>query len=112
MENIVVGINHEELSNLCLEIIDYADDTSEIFDKMNNCIDKLSSYCDGDHINKIMSNYRQLSVYFPIIKDNIVSYSDDLIALIKKMQENDKYLSTLFQNYSDEIVSKTRSIES
>ena len=111
MKDVLVGINEDELSNLSLEIIDYADKISEIFDRITECVDRVRGQYDGEPVGKIINNYQNLAEYCPVIKDNIISYSDDLIALIKKMHENDKSLVTLFQEYTDEAINKKKSIE-
>lgn len=111
MKDVLVGINEEEVSNLSLEIIDYADKISEIFDKITDCVDRIHSQYDGEPVSKIINSYQSLAEYYPVMKDNIISYSDDLIALIKKVKENDKYLVTLFQEYTDETINKKKSIE-
>ena len=111
MKDVLYGINEDELNNLSLEIIDYADRISEIFDRITDCVDRIHSQYDGEPVNKIISNYQNLAEYYPIIKGNIISYSDDLIELIKKLNENDKYFTTLFQEYTDETINKKKSIE-
>lgn len=108
--DVVSGINEDELSLLSLEILDYSDRISEIFDRIDSCMERLPNYYQGLPCEKLMQYYKELTTYYPIIKDNIVSYSDDLIALIKKMKENDKFLTTLFQNYTDDTKNKMKSI--
>ncbi len=108
--DVVAGINEDELSLLSLEILDYSDRITEIFDKIDSCMDRLPNYYQGTPCVALMNYYKQLTTYYSIIRDNIVTYSDDLIALIKKMQENDKFLTTLFQNYTDDTKNKMKSI--
>ena len=110
MKDVVAGINEDELSNLSLEVIDYADRISEIFDKIDACMDKLPTHYQGETCSSIINFYNELTPYYSIIKDNIISYSDDFIELIKKMQDNDKYLVSLFQNYTDDTIKKIKSI--
>lgn len=112
MKEIIIGINEDELSNLSLEVLDYADRISEIFDKIDVCMDKLSNHYQGSSCSSLVNIYNELTPYYSIIKDNIISYSDDFIELIKKMQDNDKYLTTLFQNYTDDTLNKIKSIMS
>lgn len=108
--DIVAGINEDELSSLSLEILDYSDRISEILDKIDSCMDKLPNHYKGSPCTVLINQYNELKPYFSIIKNNIISYSDDLIALIKKMQDNDKTLTTLFQNYTDGAKDKLKSI--
>lgn len=110
MYDTVEGINEEELSSLTIEILDYADRISEIFDKLDDTIEKLPSCYQGKPCKEILSKYKDLSSNYSTIKDNITSYSDDLLALIRKMRDNEKSLTTLFQGYSDELDSKTKLI--
>lgn len=110
MDNVVAGINEEDLSSLSLEVLDYADRISEIFDRIDSCMDKLPNYYQGLPCQELIDFYNELSPYYSIIKDNIISYSEDFIKLIKKMQDNDKCLVTLFQNYTDDAKNKIKSI--
>ncbi len=110
MNDAVAGINEDELSSLSLEVLDYADRISEIFDKIDACMNKLPNHYQGSPCSKLIDYYNNLKIYYPVIKNNIISYSDDFIALIKKMQDNDKTLVTLFQNYTDETKNKIKSI--
>lgn len=110
MNDVVAGINEDDLSNLSFEVLDYADRISEIFDKLDACMDRLPNHYQGIPCNDIINLYNELVPYYSIIKENIISYSDDFIELIKKMQENDNYLTKLFQEYTDDTKNKTKSI--
>ena len=110
MKDVAAGINEDELSSLSLEVIDYADRISEIFDKIDSCMEKLPMHYQGQPCSELVNFYNELTPFYSIIKDNIISYSDDFIELIKKMQDNDKYLVTLFQNYTDDTMNKIKSI--
>ena len=111
MEDFVTGIKEDELSNLSIEILDYSDRISEIFDKLDSCIEKLPTYYQDQACTKLINYYRELAEYYPVIKRNINSYSDDLVSLIKKMRENDKYISSLFQGYTEDTKNKIKSVE-
>ena len=111
MDSVVMGINEEELSSLALEISDYSDRVSEIFDKIDVQMERLSNNYQGPSATTIINYYKNLVPNFERIKNNINSYSEDLIALIKKMQENEKYLISLFQDAIEEISTKKKSIE-
>lgn len=110
MKDAAVWISEDDLGSLSLEILDYVDRISEIFDKLNACIDKLPNHYQGEPCREFMNKYQELSTYFPIIKGNLTTYSDDLISLINKMRDNDKYLTTLFQEFTDDTTRKTKSM--
>lgn len=108
MEEVIAGINDEELNSLSLEVLDRADMISEIFDKIDACMERLPACYQGEPCKRLLERYGALKSSYPIIKGNIVSYSDDFITLINKMHENDKYLSGLFQGYTNDISSQIK----
>lgn len=110
MNNIVEGINEDDLVSLSLEILDYSDRISELFDRIDDCMEKLPVHYNGLSSSKLVNYYKDLKPCYYVIKQNIISYSDDLIELIKKMKENDRCLVTLFQNYTEDAINKIRSI--
>lgn len=111
MNEVVAGINEESLSSLSLEVLDYSDRISEIFDKLDSCMEKLPDYYQGEACTSIINLYNNLRVNYSFVKSNIISYSDDLMALIRKMKESDKYLANLFREYTDDARNKLKSIK-
>lgn len=111
MKDFVTGIKEDELSSLIIEILDYSDRISEIFDKLDACISKLPKHYQDLSCTKLINYYRGLAENYSIIKKNIISYSDDLTTLIKKVRENDKYIASLFQNYTEDTKNKIKSVE-
>lgn len=111
MEDIGFGINEEELSNLSLEVIDHADNISEIFDRIDACMEKLPIHYQGTPCTELINFYNKLTPFYEIIKNNIISYSDDLIELIKKMQENDKIGAGMIQIFTNETINKMKSVK-
>lgn len=111
MSNVVAAINEAELGELSLDILNYIDRISVIFDKIDTCMEKLPNHYKGPSSRELLKLYQEFKIYRPIMKSNLISYSDDFIELIKKMKENDKYLVTLFQNFADETTNKAKSIK-
>ena len=112
MNDLVTGINEDDLSNLSLEVLDYVDRISEIFDRIDSCMERLPIYYKGASCTALMKAYNELKSYYSIIKENITSYSDDLIQLIVKQKENSKYIANLFREYTEETKNKIKSITS
>lgn len=111
MDDLLLGINEDDLSSLSLEVLDYADRIAEIFDRIDACMDKLPIYYQGEPCDIIMNKYKELTPYYETIKDNIRSYSDDFIALIRHMQDNDKKFASIVYGYADDTKVKTKSID-
>lgn len=97
----VEGINESDLDELCMQILDYADDASEIFQKIDLAIEPLPEYYKSDSCDEIMRRYQEFRKSYSIIKGNIASYSDELIALKRKMAEDGSYLTKLFTSYTE-----------
>lgn len=111
MKDFVMGIKEDELSSLSIEVLDYSDRISEIFDKIDACVNKLPMHYQGQACSKLINYYCQLAENYLIIKQNFTSYSDDLTTLIKKVRENDKYFASLFQSCTEDTKSKIKSVE-
>ena len=106
MDKVVAGIKDKELNELSLEVIKYRDRISDLFEKVDACLERLQSCYAGEPSEKIAAYAEDLHLSFSAAKDNIKSYSDDFTTLIRKMRENDQYLSGLFQEFTEERVTQ------
>lgn len=111
MNDLSYSISEDELGILSFEVLDYADRISEIFNKLDLCIEQLSLQYQGQACVEIVNHYKQLKQSFPVIKRNLRTYSDDFIKLIQRMQESDTYLAGLLQDKTEETRKKTESIK-
>ncbi len=98
--NQLSGINEPDLGTLSIEILDYADKVSEIFEKIDSEIFSLTNYYKGTSSNKIIEAYDGFRKNYQTIKENIISYSDDLNSLLTHSKDNEKYFASLFTNLS------------
>lgn len=100
--DVILGIHETRLQELSVEVLDYKDKISEIFDKLDACIDRLPNCYRGKPSEKIMEKYEAIKLNFPNIKASIKNCADDLSFLVLKMQENDKNWATIFEQSSIE----------
>lgn len=100
--DVLLGINETRLQELSVEVLDYKDRISEIFDKLDACIDRLPNCYRGKPSEKLMEKYEAIKLNYPNVKASIKNYADDLGFLVLKMQENDKNWATIFQQASIE----------
>ena len=108
-KEVVAGINEEELRALSVEMIERADRISEIFERIEAQMDRLPACYQGPPCAKLIERYRSIKSSFPTIKSNLTSYAGDFTTLIRKMRENDKYLSRLFEGMTADNKSKLKS---
>lgn len=111
MNDVFFGVKEYELGSLTLDILDYADRTSQILEKIDSKMEELATHYQGDSYKELMNYYSQLQSSYSTIKNNIVSYSDDLAALLIKMKENDKTVASLFDEFTVDVKQKIKSIE-
>lgn len=111
ISTVVNGINEPELNSLSMEILDYVERISEIFDKIDSKIESLPDYYKSRACTDFINSYNDFRTNYAVVKGNITSYSDDLICLAVRMRENADYLTNMFKNYTQDVKSKTKEIE-
>lgn len=102
-KDVFFAINEPELESLSLELIDYADDISSILSKINAKIDTLDLYCDGKAIIELKEKYSNFKVNYSIVKQNINTYSSDLIDLIQKAKTSNKKIVNIIEEGQDDL---------
>ena len=105
------GIQEHDLGALSLELEDYAKRIAEIFDRMDACIERLPSCYQGPPCKTIINRYKSVQASFPTAISNIKSYSSDLLTLINKMRASDKYLASLFEEYTADTNNRIKNEE-
>ena len=106
MNNVIAGIKDSELNDLSLEVIKCRDRISDLFEKVDACMERLQSCYVGEPSRRIANYAENLHASFSTAKDNIKSYADDFATLISKMHENDQYISSLFLESTEEQQTK------
>ena len=108
MDQVIAGIKEEELGSLGLEVMGYTEKMSEIFDRIDSAMDRIPTCFQGSPSEEINQRCQEIRSNYSVMKDNVTSYSNDLITLVNRTRENDKYLSGLFRDYADDVRSKIR----
>ena len=113
MDNIIAGIKEEELQNLIIEIMNTADKINEVLNKYDDRFEELKDVYEGnpyDELDKYYNAY--IRPKFLTIKNNIVSYADDLTALNRKMREGAASIAKLFNQFEDEVKDRYKAVTS
>ena len=108
MSDLVLGINEDGLANLSIDILDYVDRIMELFENIDSKMDLLPNYYKGDSCTAIMNKYHELREYYEVVKKNLITYSDDMIMLVRKMQDDQNSIVKLFQQFTEETKAKTK----
>jgi len=110
---VVAGIKEEELLDLIVEIINTADKINDVLNRYDNKFDELKDVYQGkpyDELDKYYNSY--IRPKFLTIKNNIVSYADDLTALNRKMHEGASSVTKLFNQFEDEVKDRYKVVSS
>lgn len=103
-------VNGESLGELSMDIMDYADTISELFNDIYNKFMSLEDYYKGDAFDALKVKIMKINDNSEKIKSNIISYADDLIMLTKKVKEDSSYINTLINDLTETIKSKSKNM--
>ena len=101
-DNIIAGIRENDLGSLSLEIMGCVDRISVIFNRIDSTVNSIPAQYRGESCDELMRSYAKLKAEFPLVKENVKSYADDLVSLLNKMKQIDFDLTKLFRNADDE----------
>ena len=108
---IILGINEKDLAELIVEIVNVADKINVVLGKYDDKFSELKSVYDGKSYTELNDYYNTyVRSKFNTVKNNIVSYADDLTALNRKMHEGSKSMANIFNKGTDEINSITKKV--
>ena len=100
------AINENDLAALSFEVEDFVDRISDLFQRYDIAMNKLSACYKSDGCKSICSYYDSIKKYFPIVKKNIRSYSKDYQELIKILKSEDRKFSGILEDKASNIARK------
>ena len=71
---------------------------------------ELKAYYDCSKYYSLVNSYNEFKKNYSIVKQNIVTYSDDLIAVINKFKSGDNDVSVLVESDSMDVKQKATMI--
>ena len=104
------AINEEELSELAIDIIDFNDEIAELFSSIDGKMSELKTYYDCSKYYTLLNSYNEFKKNYSVVKQNITTYSDDLIAVINKFKSGDNDVSVLVEGDSMDVKQKATMI--
>lgn len=110
-EDHALAIKEDELSDLAMDILTLSEEVTDIFSKVDSKMESLKSCYEADEYASLMSKYRDFKKNYTIVKDNIVTYSDDLISVINKVRAGDKKIAFIIDAITEDAKEKASKIE-
>ncbi len=110
-DDIRLWIDEDRLGEFAMDLLTISEDVSDLFSSVDEKMSNLKSCYDSKQYENLMSSYRMFRKNYSIVKHNIVSYSDDLIAVINKVRAGDKDIAFLISQITDEAKRQANKIE-
>ena len=86
--NDVHGINEDKLKLLTEEIQELANSAAQKLTEIQLLVNDSSTYFKGDAYQAYKEKFNQLSTTFPNVKNNIISYAEELTKVIELYNED------------------------
>lgn len=109
--DIVIAINEEDLGQFAMDILTLSEDISDLFSSIDTKMNNLKTYFDCEEYQKLMNFYASIHRNYSVVKNSLVSYSDDLIAVINKVKAGDTKLAFMIDEISQLASAKAKEIE-
>lgn len=110
-DDISFAINEGDLSDFAMDILTVSEDAADIFSKVDSKMEALKNCFECSEYDKLMNKYNSFRKSYSNVKASIVSYSDDLIALINKVKAGDKKVALAISDLTVENLRKAQNIE-
>lgn len=107
----LLAIDDNELGDFSVTLMDYSDELGELFTSLDSKMNELALYFGGTAANDLFAQFRTFKNNFPIVRNNIISYSDDLITLITKVHEGDNFVANQVDNATEDVERQSQMIE-
>lgn len=99
----VHGINTDSMDMIITEILDYADMAMEKLYDIETLVSNSESYFKGDAQKVLRKKFNDISVSFPAVKNNIISYAEELNRLKSAYIEQNETINLIVKKSSDDI---------
>lgn len=109
-DDVFIAIRNDDLGEIAIDLMNFNDELSELFSSIDSKMAELKSAFDSKVYIDLMNKYNSFKKNYSIVKNNITSYSDDLIAVINKVRTGDATAKSLFDSNTIEILEKAKLI--
>lgn len=87
MNNKVSGINEEKLENLIQRVMNNVEQLEKRFEQLDSVVYEMKNYYKGDSSVVFKSSYDSLRYNYKIVRNNIMSYVNDLSRVKSKYRD-------------------------
>ena len=98
MNSNLSGYDEKRLDKLISDIYMYAEHINRVFNSMDDLVLGTASYYQSQSGNKIRSEFERIKSNFPIIKNNLIGYAEDLTKVKSKFKNTEEMLTGVVNN--------------
>ena len=109
--DIQLAIQEDDLSDFAMYLLTTSDEVSDLFSSIDSKMETLKNYFDGEQYDQLMNSYRSFRKNYSVVKEYIVSYSDDLFSVINKVRAGDKKIALIINQITEDTKQKAKEIE-
>ena len=109
--DIELAIREDDLSDLAMYLLTTSDEVSDLFSSIDSKMETLKNYFDGAQYDNLMASYRTFRKNYAVVKNDIISYSDDLISVINKVRAGDNKIAFIIEQITNDTLQKAKEIE-
>lgn len=109
-DDIVLAIQ-EELGNFAIDLLNTSDLIADVFNNIDAKMAELGTYYEASEYKSLMNTYTEFKKNYTVVKNNVISYSDDLIVVVNKVQAGDTKLALLIEDLTKDTLRKAKEIE-
>lgn len=100
------AIREDELSELAIDIIDFNDEIADLFSSIDTKMADLKTFYNCSKYYSLLSSYNEFKKNYAVVKQNITTYSEDLIAVINRFKSGDSDVSLTVEGDSIDVKQK------
>ena len=89
---------YEQSKDYANKIISTADETQEIFNKMNDIMNLVAQHWQSSGANEVIAMYNDIKAKYPAICEKIKSYATTIIKDVDNYQATDSSVSKMVDN--------------
>lgn len=109
-DDLFIAIKEDELGEIAIDFMNFNDELSELFSSIDSKMFELKSAFNSKEYQSLLNQYNEFKKNYSVVKNNINSYSDDLVAVINKMRTGDSNITSLLETKSDDVLEQAKLI--
>jgi len=105
------GINEEGIKKLVLNIYDYSEQISTILNSIDDLVTDVKEHFQIESSNVFYNKFTEVKNNFGNVRDNILSYADEMLKVSNNFQSIDQDLHNIMMKAAQTVDTEKKYIE-